>query len=249
MLAPIDGTVVDRLVDVGQTVNAGTSAPSLYLLAGDLARIRISPPSAGADIGQLARPARYVHGQATGCTFDGTVRQVRLQSTTTDSVVTYTAVVDVDNTDRALLPGMTASVSFVVAEASEREGVRRGHGSPRHRRPPRQGDAVYIVGSGRRARARPRRVGLSDGSTTEVRSGLPGRAAGRDRAVRQRPRAAASSSPFQSSRSSSGGRPPGGPLCPKGARWAPPSVVRLPRRHPRLRQRRGRGPRAPSTST
>ena len=117
--SPIDGTIIQRDVDVGQTVNAGLSAPTLFLIAGDLARMQILANVDESDIGQIRE------GQAVSFTvqafpertFDGEVRQVRLQSTMEESIVTYTVVVDVENTDGTLLPGMTATAEFIVAEA------------------------------------------------------------------------------------------------------------------------------------
>lgn len=119
--APIDGTIVQRDVEMGQTVNAGLSAPKLFLLAGDLSRMRILASVDESDIGLIKE------GQAASFTvqaypdrpFAGTVRQVRLQSSTAESVVTYTVVVDVDNAEGLLLPGMTATVEFTVAEAPD----------------------------------------------------------------------------------------------------------------------------------
>jgi HlyD family secretion protein len=117
--APIDGTVVRRDVEVGQTVNAGLSAPKMFLLAGDLARMRILAAVDESDIGLIheGQPATFTVQTYPDRTFPGTVQQVRLQSSTAESVVTYTVVVDVDNADGKLLPGMTATVEFTVAEA------------------------------------------------------------------------------------------------------------------------------------
>ena len=119
--APITGTVVERDVEVGQTVNAGMTAPRLFLLAGDLSTMQILASVDEADIGRIAE------GQAVEFTvaaypsdhFAGSVRQVRLQSTTAENVVTYTVVIDVPNPDGRLLPGMTATVDFVVSEATD----------------------------------------------------------------------------------------------------------------------------------
>lgn len=118
--SPIDGVVVRRDVDEGQTVNAGMSAPTLFVLAGDLTKMRILVAVDEADIGrvhedQVARFTVPAHGERR---FEGVVRKVRLQSATVESVVTYTVDVEVDNTDRALLPGMTATVELVVASAT-----------------------------------------------------------------------------------------------------------------------------------
>ncbi len=116
--APIAGTVIRRDVEVGQTVNAGLSAPKLFLLAGDLARLRILAAVDESDIGQIreGQAATFTVQAFPDRTFSGTVNQVRLQSATAESVVTYTVVVDVENPDGVLLPGMTATVEFVVAE-------------------------------------------------------------------------------------------------------------------------------------
>lgn len=119
--APIDGTVIRRDVEVGQTVNAGLSAPTLFLIAGDLARMRILVAVDESDIGLIreGQAATFTVQTYPDRTFEGKVQQVRLQSAVAESVVTYTVVVDVDNTDRALLPGMTATVEFTVAEAPD----------------------------------------------------------------------------------------------------------------------------------
>jgi HlyD family secretion protein len=119
--APIDGTVIRRDVEVGQTVNAGFSAPKLFLLAGDLARMRILAAVDESDIGRIqeGQPATFTVQAWPDRTFQGSVRQVRLQSATAESVVTYTVVVDVDNADGALLPGMTATVEFEVERAEQ----------------------------------------------------------------------------------------------------------------------------------
>lgn len=117
--APIDGVVVARNVDVGQTVAASFSAPTLFVIARDLSNMEILAAVDESDIGNIH------NGQAVDFTvqayptetFHGTVRQVRLQSTTTDNVVTYGVVVNVKNPDSKLLPGMTATTDFVVARA------------------------------------------------------------------------------------------------------------------------------------
>lgn len=119
--SPIDGTVVRRDVDPGQTVNAGFSAPTLFVVVGDLARVEVVAAVDEADIG------RVTAGQTAEVTVSswpdkpaaGTVRQVRLQSVLQDNVVTYPVVVEVENADGRLLPGMTATVELVVAEAKD----------------------------------------------------------------------------------------------------------------------------------
>jgi len=119
--APIAGTIIRRDLDPGQTVNAGLSAPTLFLISGDLAKMQILVAVDESDIGQIheSQTAEFTVQTWPDRVFKGTVRQVRLQSATAESVVTYTVVVDVDNSDGALLPGMTATVEFIVSEAKD----------------------------------------------------------------------------------------------------------------------------------
>lgn len=119
--APIDGIVVERNVDVGQTVAASLSAPQLFLIAQDLSRMQILANVDESDIGLIeeGQPASFTVQAYPSERFTGTVRQVRLQSATTDNVVSYTAVVEVDNSTGKLLPGMTATVDFVTGAAKD----------------------------------------------------------------------------------------------------------------------------------
>lgn len=119
--SPIDGTIISREVDVGQTVQSSFSAPELFLIAGDLASMQILAAVDESDIGQIAegQTARFTVQAYPDDTFSGTVRQVRLQSSTEENVVSYTAVVDVANPDGRLLPGMTATVDFLVETATD----------------------------------------------------------------------------------------------------------------------------------
>ncbi len=119
--APIDGVVVERNVDVGQTVAASFSAPQLFLLAEDLSKLEILADVDESDIGQIRQDqgVSFTVQSYPDQTFHGSVKQVRLQSTTTSNVVTYTVVVSVDNPGGRLLPGMTATVDFEVAKAAD----------------------------------------------------------------------------------------------------------------------------------
>ncbi len=119
--SPINGTVINRAVDVGQTVQASFSAPELFLIAGDLTQMQILVSVDESDIGQIAegQSARFTVQAYPEDSFTGTVRQVRLQSASEDNVVNYTAVVDVANPEGSLLPGMTATVDFLVETASD----------------------------------------------------------------------------------------------------------------------------------
>ncbi len=119
--APIAGTVVERGADVGQTVAASFSSPELFKIAGDLSRMQILASVDESDVGRIVegQAARFTVQAYPQDSFAGTVRQVRLQSTTQENVVNYTVVVDVDNSGGRLLPGMTATVDFLVEAAAE----------------------------------------------------------------------------------------------------------------------------------
>jgi HlyD family secretion protein len=117
--APISGVVVERNVDVGQTVAASLSAPTLFLIAQDLSQMQILASVDESDISSIkeGQPVNFTVQTYAGRTFTGAVDQVRLQSKTTDNVVSYTAVVTLANPDGTLLPGMTATVEFVTGSA------------------------------------------------------------------------------------------------------------------------------------
>jgi HlyD family secretion protein len=119
--SPIDGVVVERTVDVGQTVAASLSTPRLFLIAEDLSQMEILVAVDESDIGSIeeGQDVRFTVQSYPDDTFTGTVRQVRLQSTTLENVVSYTVVVDVDNESGSLLPGMTATVEFVIGTAED----------------------------------------------------------------------------------------------------------------------------------
>ena len=113
--APIDGVIVERDVDVGQTVAASLSAPQLFIIANDLSEMQILASVDESDIGVIkeGQPVQFTVQSYPGQTFTGSVEQVRLQSKTQDNVVNYTVVVGVKNDTQKLLPGMTATVTFL----------------------------------------------------------------------------------------------------------------------------------------
>ena len=119
IFSPIDGVVVERAMDVGQTVAASLSAPKLFVIANDLSRMQILASVDESDIGKIVagQPVTFTVQSFPDRQFTGTVEQVRLNSTTLNNVVSYTAVVSVSNEDGKLLPGMTASVKLVTASA------------------------------------------------------------------------------------------------------------------------------------
>lgn len=117
--SPIDGVVVSRDVDVGQTVAASLSAPTLYTIANDLTRMQLEVAVDEADIGMVkqGQGATFTVDAYPNESFRGEVHQIRLAPETIQNVVTYTVVILVDNPDLKLLPGMTANVSILVDEA------------------------------------------------------------------------------------------------------------------------------------
>ncbi len=114
--SPVDGVVLSRAVELGQTVASSLQAPVLFTIAEDLARMQIDTAVAEGDVGALKEgmKATFSVDAFPGKQFAGVVRQVRNAPTTNQGVVTYDAVIDVDNKDLALRPGMTANVTFVL---------------------------------------------------------------------------------------------------------------------------------------
>jgi HlyD family secretion protein len=203
--SPVEGVVVKRDIELGQTVAASLSAPTLFTIAQDLREIDIYANIDEADVGRLKADQKVVFtvNAYPNRSFEGVVRMVRLSAQTVQNVVTYTAVISVRNRDQALLPGMTANLQIIT---DEREDALRipnaalrfrpaaapgpaaaGNGAqdaqnPR-RRPGQDGPQVAEKGSdGRVYRPGPEgqpqtvpvRLGVTDGSYTEVlRGDLP----------------------------------------------------------------------------
>ncbi len=119
--SPVSGVVVDRSVDVGQTVAASLQTPTLFKIAQDLSKMQIDANFAEADIGSIrvGQTARFTVDAFAGRNFQGVVKLVRLNPTTVQNVVTYDVVINVDNPEQILLPGMTAYVSIAVAERKD----------------------------------------------------------------------------------------------------------------------------------
>ncbi|MDD5349665.1 MAG: efflux RND transporter periplasmic adaptor subunit [Chthoniobacteraceae bacterium] len=116
--APVDGIVITRKVDVGQTVAAAMTTPVLYTIAKDIRQMRIITNVSEADIGQVknGQTAEFTVDAFPDEVFNGKISQVRLSGTCTDNVVTYQTVVDVANPEQKLFPNMTAQVSILVAQ-------------------------------------------------------------------------------------------------------------------------------------
>ncbi|MDE3153919.1 MAG: efflux RND transporter periplasmic adaptor subunit, partial [Acidobacteriota bacterium] len=120
--SPVNGVVIQRAVDVGQTVAASLSAPTLFLIANDLTKMQVDASVDEADIGQISTSdaVTFSVDAYPNQTFDGHIKEVRLNAQNVQNVVTYSVIIGVDNADLRLKPGMTANISMV---AEHRENV------------------------------------------------------------------------------------------------------------------------------
>lgn len=116
IISPVDGVIISKSVEVGETVASSFQTPELFSVAEDLTKMQIETNVSEADIGnvQVGQETDYTLDGYPDETFKGKVKQVRLSSTTTSNVVTYTVIIEVDNKDLILKPGMTANVSIIV---------------------------------------------------------------------------------------------------------------------------------------
>jgi HlyD family secretion protein len=181
--APIDGVVVERNVDHGQTVAASLSAPQLFLIANNLTDMQILARVGEGDIAGIkeGQPAKFTVQALPRRTFEGTVQQVRLQSATTENVVNYTVVVSVKNDKKQLLPGMTARVNFVTRSAEDVLKVANAAlrfkpadaapAQPAATRQPRERrtSTLYVIDAKGELQPLKVQTGVTDGSFTEVR--------------------------------------------------------------------------------
>ena len=119
--SPVDGVVIGRDIDIGQTVAASLQAPILFTIAQDLSKMQLEVNVDEADIGQIrdGNQADFSVDAYPRRRFDGIVKQVRKAPVVEQNVVTYTVIVSADNSDQSLLPGMTANVEIVIAERSD----------------------------------------------------------------------------------------------------------------------------------
>jgi len=183
IVSPVNGTVISRNVDVGQTVAASFQTPTLFTIAQDLKRMQIDTNVDEADIGRIreGQPVTFTVDAYPDMTFKGRVAVVRNAPVTVQNVVTYIVVVNVDNSDLKLKPGMTANVSIRYAEKKDvlripnaalrfrftekgTEGVaRKGAGEGR-------GPGVWVL-DGDKPKRYAFRAGISDGVFTEVVEG------------------------------------------------------------------------------
>ncbi len=182
IVAPTDGMVISREVDVGQTVAASLNAPILFELATDLSRMHIHANVSEADIGVVreGQAVRFVVDAYRDREFAGEVVQVRNAPLTEDNVVHYETIITVENPELLLKPGMTAEVSIITAEVEEAVRVRNTAlraRLPDGLRPPDAPEEegaegqVYLLRNGELQAVRVR-TGLSDGVNTEILGGV-----------------------------------------------------------------------------
>jgi HlyD family secretion protein len=119
--SPIDGVIVSRNVDEGQTVAASLNAPTLFVIANNLRKMQINADIDEADIGKIkvGLPVEFRVDAYANEQFEGKVNQVRLSPTSSQNVVTYSVIIDVDNPQMKLLPGMTANVTIIIREKED----------------------------------------------------------------------------------------------------------------------------------
>lgn len=181
ILSPVDGIVISRAVDVGQTVAASFQTPTLFTIAQDLTKMQVDTTVNEADIGRVkeGQEAEFTVDAYPNATFKGTVFQVRNAPVTVQNVVTYTVVIQVDNKDLRLKPGMTANASITTAMKKDVLKIQnaalririadKGASSPQKGAAPR-GPGVWVLED-----KAPKRVkvalGISDGTMTEVTGG------------------------------------------------------------------------------
>lgn len=178
IVSPVNGTVVSRNVDIGQTVAASFQTPTLFNIAQDLTKMQIDSSVAEADIGkiQLGQPVEFTVDAYPDSPFQGKVSEIRNAPINVQNVVTYDVVIKVDNPELKLKPGMTANVSIIV---SSKNGVMRISNAALRFRPSEKrertakretGSGVWILEN-----EKPKRIavitGISDGAYTELLSG------------------------------------------------------------------------------
>lgn len=181
ILSPVDGIVISRAVDVGQTVAASFQTPTLFTIAQDLTKMQVDTTVNEADIGRVkeGQEAEFTVDAYPNATFKGTVFQVRNAPVTVQNVVTYTVVIQVDNKDLRLKPGMTANASITTAmkkdvlrvqNAALRVRIADKSASSQQKGAAPRGPGVWVLEN-----KTPKRVkvalGISDGTMTEVTGG------------------------------------------------------------------------------
>jgi HlyD family secretion protein len=190
--SPIDGIVISRSIDVGQTVAASLQAPTLFLIANDLTRMQILANVDEADVGKVkdGLTARFSVDAFPGEAFEGRIREVRQAPNAIQNVVTYPAVIDAPNPERKLRQGMTASVTIVTSQRSD--ALRMPNAALRYRPSGEEGGGGRgdggggASGGGERERARPAGTpGVARADSPDGGAGPRGEEAGRRKGARR----------------------------------------------------------------
>ena len=187
--SPVDGVVIDRAIDVGQTVAASLQAPILFTIAKDLRQMQLEVSVDEADIGRVTQdlPVSFTVDAYPQTVFTGRVEQVRKAPLVEQNVVTYTVIVSTANNDQLLLPGMTANVEIIVDERKRallvpnqafrfmpedgREQIRQlSEADPSAEKPEDLQRYIWLVDSGDRLKPVPVTIGINDGFISEVLS-------------------------------------------------------------------------------
>ena len=177
IVSPVNGTVISRSIDVGQTVAASFQTPTLFTIAQDLTKMQIDASIDEADIGRIKtnQPVTFTVDAYPDQTFKGNVSEIRNAPTTVQNVVTYAVIVKVDNPELKLKPGMTANVSIII---DDKKGILRiPNAALRVKIQDKEitaatpkGTGVWIL-EGKKPTRIPLTVGISDNRFTEVLSG------------------------------------------------------------------------------
>jgi HlyD family secretion protein len=173
--SPVDGVIIQRSVELGQTVAASLQSPTIFTIADDLRRMEIAASIDETDVGRV-RPGQRVTFTVSaypGREFEGAVKHVRMGSQTVSNVVTYTAIVSIENPRMELLPGMTASVKI---ETDARADALLAPNAAFRWKPAGaapSGPGVWVLGPDGNPRMVPVRLGLGNGSVTEISTTQP----------------------------------------------------------------------------
>lgn len=173
IISPVDGVVIAKNVEVGQTVAASFQTPTLFTIAPDLTKMQIDTNVDEADISKIkvGMEATFTVDAYPDRKFKGTVNQIRLSPTITQNVVTYNVVISVDNSHLLLKPGMTANVTFIIE--TKKNIIKVPNVSLRFKMPdsqPSKQQGVWVIRGGKPARV-PVKTGISDGEWTEILEG------------------------------------------------------------------------------
>jgi HlyD family secretion protein len=177
IVSPVNGTVISRNVDVGQTVAASFQTPTLFTIAQDLKKMQINTNVDEADIGHIVKnqSVTFTVDAYPDTRFQGKVAEIRNAPTTVQNVVTYDVIVNVDNSDLRLKPGMTANVSIILADKKDvlrvpNAALRLRIQDPALSAAAPKGPGVWVLDN-KKPRRVPLQLGIRDGRFTEVLSG------------------------------------------------------------------------------